>query len=765
MSSEKSSMKLSAKVMTLAAVLGMIVVLSIGYTVATAMGRYRENASLVQNMSVVDKVADFIHALQIERAASSKFIGGPTPENREQLAGVRKQVDETLTAAQASLRHSHIKGKFENGKLVDTASIRGQIDGLQIEAPESAKWFTATIKDLLDFVDMDVVSKVNNRATLIQAQAAVSFMKAKENAGQERAHLLPLLKNNVAVPTEVLMKWGALIRNQENFLNNYKKMATDELLSDVQSLEGSTEFKEVEDIRSKIKELASKGGFGIAPTEWFEKSTRRIERMKTTEKQGLLKVIELAEKAKSAERNAVLFMIILLVGTMGVIVIVVKKVLNSIKGPLEGIQKFMLEVSQSMDFGSRVTIATHDEIGQTGEALNSFLTVLQSTMAEINSVMSAMSLGSLNQRVEIEVAGDLNALKLSINNTADTLQSTVLEVNRVMGAMVVGDLSSQVSLEVEGDFQTLRDSINTTASQFQTVIGEINRVMASMADGDLSKKVGVNCKGELDSLKQSINRTILSLSTTIGTMGEHTKKVAESSSEASRAIQQVSDGSQNQLQSIEQIAKAIEQTVLSVTDVTRNAEMASQHARTATDVVEKSKEEMGHMQSVMTGISENSSKINKITDVIGEIASQTNLLALNAAIEAARAGEHGKGFAVVAEEVRKLAENSANSVHEITELVTQAVHEAERGVRTNETVSANMSNVTQAVVQTDEMLQRIAAAMEETSASIEQVSANVSALRNIGESTASASEEITATVVELSELAVKSRHAIEKFKV
>ena len=758
-------MKLSAKVTILATVLGAIVVLSIGYTVVTAMGRYRENANLVQNMSVVDKIGDFVHAIQIERAASSKFLGASTPENREQLSGVRKQVDETMAAAEAALKHSHLKGKYENGKMVDSASIRGQIDASQIEAPESAKWFTATIKDLLDFIDMDVVSKTNNRATLIQAQAAVSFMKAKENAGQERAHLLPLLKKDAPIPTEALMKWGALIRNQDNFLGNYKRMATDELLSDVQALEASTEFKEVEDIRTKVKELASKGGFGIAPSEWFDKTTRRIDRMKTTEKQGLLKVIEVAEKAKSAERNAVLFMITLLVVTMVVIVIVVKKVLISIKGPLEGIQKFMLDVSQTMDFGSRVTIGTRDEIGQTGEVLNAFLGVLQSTMKEINSVMEAMSMGSLGQRVEIEVAGDLNTLKLSINNTADTLQSAVLEVNTVMSAMMVGDLSSRVTLDVEGDFQVLRDGINTTAGQLQTVIGEINRVMAAMAEGDLSKEVAIPCKGELDSLKQSINRTIHSLSETIGTLSTHTKKVAESSSEASRAVQQVSDGSQNQLLSIEQIAKAIEQTVLSVTDVTRNAEMASQHAKTATDVVEKSKTEMSHMQSVITGISENSSKINKITDVIGEIASQTNLLALNAAIEAARAGEHGKGFAVVAEEVRKLAENSANSVHEITELVTQAVHEAERGVKTNETVSANMVNVAQAVIQTDEMLQRIAAAMEETSASMEQVSANVSSLRNVGESNASASEEITATIVELSSLAAKSRHAIEKFTV
>jgi methyl-accepting chemotaxis protein len=174
---------------------------------------------------------------------------------------------------------------------------------------------------------------------------------------------------------------------------------------------------------------------------------------------------------------------------------------------------------------------------------------------------------------------------------------------------------------------------------------------------------------------------------------------------------------------------------------------------------------MSALLNLVHAISENSAKINQITEVIARIANQTNMLSLNAAIEAARAGEHGKGFAVVAEEVRRLAEDVASSVKEISHIVEVADREARKGVDVTTSVNQHMGKIDAAFAQVQRVIAAITAAMNEQQATTTEITANVDALSRISESNASAAEEITATMVELSRLADQTRVEVEKFRV
>lgn len=248
-------------------------------------------------------------------------------------------------------------------------------------------------------------------------------------------------------------------------------------------------------------------------------------------------------------------------------------------------------------------------------------------------------------------------------------------------------------------------------------------------------------------------------------IGNSIQQVASAASQSSNAISMVADGSKQQSQAIEQAVTAVNQSVAVLSDVSSNAERATQLSKEAAATVEDGRGQMTAMISVVNRIAENSTRINKITEVISNIASQTNMLSLNAAIEAARAGEHGKGFAVVAEQVRKLAESSRASVQEIVDLLSLATRDANEAVVSADRVNDEMGKIANAALETEKMMQGIATSMEEQVATTEELQHNMDTLKNIGNNNANAAEEITQTILELSRIADETNSEVGKFHI
>ena len=435
---------------------------------------------------------------------------------------------------------------------------------------------------------------------------------------------------------------------------------------------------------------------------------------------------------------------------------------QGITRPLNELRAMVVSIESSSDFSRRLTIESQDEVGQTAMAFIQLMAAQQVAIGEVNAVVEAIAAGDFNKRVNADLKGDLGIMKTAVNASAQSVDSTMTALQDVMQALSNGHFSKRMSSDVKGD---LRSSVDSAMQAMETLLNDVGMVMNGVAQGDLRGRIQAQGRGDLATLKDNINHSLEALGQSMVAINSNTRQVAAAANETSQAINQISDGAQNQMHAIGQLANAVRETAVSVTDVSRNTETASARSQESMAIVRAGKDKMSTMVEVVNGIAANSEKINKITEVIESIANKTNLLSLNAAIEAARAGEHGKGFSVVAEEVGKLASSSAESTQEITQLVQQAVAQARHAVATVQEVSRDMERIETGAHEANGMMQRISAALEQQSSAVQEINANVANLNKIAESNAAASEEIAATVIELSKIADGTRQEVDKFQV
>ncbi len=244
-------------------------------------------------------------------------------------------------------------------------------------------------------------------------------------------------------------------------------------------------------------------------------------------------------------------------------------------------------------------------------------------------------------------------------------------------------------------------------------------------------------------------------------MDEGVGQVTSASSLLSESSQDLALGASTQASTIEQISASLQdlsaQTRLNAANAEKMDDMADEVSKASLRCAEAG----CSMQDAITKVQNSSGDMARIIKSIDEIAFQTNLLALNAAVEAARAGEAGKGFAVVAEEVRNLAQRSAEAARDTTDLIAESHQDADRGVRVAAEISDSIRSISVSISQVTELIREVATASGEQAEGIDELNNAIAAMEQVTQFNAANSEQTAASSEELSAQAKLMVHLIE----
>jgi methyl-accepting chemotaxis protein len=240
------------------------------------------------------------------------------------------------------------------------------------------------------------------------------------------------------------------------------------------------------------------------------------------------------------------------------------------------------------------------------------------------------------------------------------------------------------------------------------------------------------------------------------------REVAEASGRLNEASQALADGSSHQAASLEESSASLEELSSMTKANVDNATKGNELSRQTRIAAEQGVSDVKQMSSAMETIKVSSHDIAKIIKTIDEIAFQTNILALNAAVEAARAGEAGMGFAVVAEEVRGLAQRSANAAKETEAQISSAIANIEGGVIITEKMAGSLNLISEKAHQLDAIAAETASAAAQQNEGITQISTAVNEMDKVTQENAAGAEESASAASELSAQAEKLTEAVLK---
>ena len=286
-----------------------------------------------------------------------------------------------------------------------------------------------------------------------------------------------------------------------------------------------------------------------------------------------------------------------------------------------------------------------------------------------------------------------------------------------------------------------------------------------LSAGNLTFRIAEEFPPAYQKLKDDFNAAIAQMQRAVGVISTTTQDIRANAGEVSKASDDLSRRTEQQAETLEETAAALDEITKTVKTAAESALQAREVVVAADGDAKKGAVVVKQAVAAMDGIAKSAQQITQIIGVIDEIAFQTNLLALNAGVEAARAGDAGRGFAVVASEVRALAQRSAEAAKEIKGLISTSTAQVGQGVELVAETGAALERIMAQVADVNAVIAGIAAGAREQSTGLDEVNVALGRMDQVTQQNAAMVQQSTATSRSLSHETMELSRLVEQFEI
>ncbi|WP_240652739.1 methyl-accepting chemotaxis protein [Rheinheimera riviphila] len=388
--------------------------------------------------------------------------------------------------------------------------------------------------------------------------------------------------------------------------------------------------------------------------------------------------------------------------------------------------------------------------------------------------------------------GVMKQMRAAIHETEQSMQRMAKDAEQAVDSAAQMTQNIAFALFVLVLVSVLILVMLTSRSIVQPIANVCRTIGLIRADNDFRQRVDVQGNDEMTALATDFNYMLSDFQDLVRSVNQALEMLDVATAELAKSTADTSRGMGQQQMESDMVATAVTEMGATIDEIANNTENTANKAeatnRNATHGMKEVEQTVARISSlsndlqqaalVMGELEKDSTTIGSVLDVIRGIAEQTNLLALNAAIEAARAGEQGRGFAVVADEVRSLAQRTAESTRQIEQIITglqsrtKAIVQSMNSCREQGTSSVEqagmasklLSAITLDVSTIMDMTTQIATAIEEQSHVASEVNKNVVRIRDISQESLVIAQHNAQISEEVAAQAARLHHTVDRFK-